>query len=113
MIQVLQATESESILGRTFLSVEIKIDGKRAFVGGLDPKLSKAELLSHLESRQEEILASIPNETAAQRLDLIDLPSADGLRAEEILSHSPDGITQPELWELVRIMGKKLGYKFD
>ncbi|MBA7701519.1 hypothetical protein ES703_110259 [subsurface metagenome] len=38
-------------------------------------------------------------------------PDPDTIRAEEILSNSPDVITQPELWELVRIFGRRLGYR--
>ena len=42
-----------------------------------------------------------------------DMPDPDTLRAEELLSHSPDVITQPEQWELLRIIGRRLGYRFD
>jgi len=37
----------------------------------------------------------------------------DTLRAQEILGTSPDAITAPEQWELLRIFGKKLGYRFE
>lgn len=30
-------------------------------------------------------------------------------RMKELLANSPDVITQPEMWELVRLMGKHLG----
>lgn len=40
-------------------------------------------------------------------------PTPDELRATEILSHSPTVILLPEVWELLRIFGKKLGYEFD
>lgn len=33
-------------------------------------------------------------------------------RAQEILASSPDVITQPEIWELLRIFGRRLGYDF-
>ena len=39
-------------------------------------------------------------------------PSADTLRAQELLASSPDVITQPEQWELLRIFGRRLGYDF-
>lgn len=32
-------------------------------------------------------------------------------RAEEILKNSPVAITLPEIWELLRIFGRKLGYE--
>lgn len=38
---------------------------------------------------------------------------ADYLRAQELLASSPQVITQPEMWELMRIIGRKLGYHFD
>lgn len=37
-------------------------------------------------------------------------PDADTVRAREILATSPDAITQPQIWELLRIMGRRLGY---
>lgn len=41
------------------------------------------------------------------------VPDPDTLRAEELLASSPDVITQPEQWELLRIIGRRLGYRFD
>lgn len=41
------------------------------------------------------------------------VPDPDALRAEEILASSPDVITMPEIWELLRIIGRRLGYRFD
>lgn len=38
------------------------------------------------------------------------LPDADTIRARELLETSPATITMPELWELVRIFAKRLGY---
>lgn len=40
-------------------------------------------------------------------------PSPDYLRACEILSESPPAITMVEIWEFMRITGKRLGYRFD
>lgn len=40
-------------------------------------------------------------------------PDPDTIRACEILATSPDVITQPEIWELLRIIGRRLGYHFD
>lgn len=40
-------------------------------------------------------------------------PDPDTIRAQELLASSPDVITQPEQWELFRIMGRRLGYRFD
>lgn len=39
-------------------------------------------------------------------------PDADTLRAQELLASSPSVITQPEQWELLRIIGRRLGYRF-
>lgn len=36
----------------------------------------------------------------------------DIARAQEILAKSPDVITQPEIWELLRIFARRLGYDF-
>lgn len=36
----------------------------------------------------------------------------DTLRAEELLQSSPNVITMPEMWELFRIFGRRLGYHF-
>lgn len=43
---------------------------------------------------------------------IIEPPDPTILRAEEILATSPDAITQPEIWELLRIFGRRLGYDF-
>ncbi|KKK94241.1 hypothetical protein LCGC14_2684850 [marine sediment metagenome] len=37
-------------------------------------------------------------------------PTADELRARELLANSPDVITLPEIWETLRIFGRRLGY---
>lgn len=37
----------------------------------------------------------------------------DIARAQELLASSPDVITQPEMWELIRIFGRRLGFQFD
>lgn len=39
-------------------------------------------------------------------------PDPDTIRAEEILATSPDAITQPQIWELLRIFGRKFGFRF-
>lgn len=40
-------------------------------------------------------------------------PTPDYLRACEILSQSPPAMTMIEVWELLRILGKSLGYRFE
>lgn len=37
-------------------------------------------------------------------------PDPDTIRAQEILATSPAAITMPELWELLRIYGRRLGF---
>uniref|UniRef100_A0A6H1ZSM1 Uncharacterized protein n=1 Tax=viral metagenome TaxID=1070528 RepID=A0A6H1ZSM1_9ZZZZ len=37
-------------------------------------------------------------------------PTEDELRVRKLLATSPAVITQPEIWELLRIFGRKLGY---
>lgn len=37
--------------------------------------------------------------------------SPDYIRASELLATSPDVIKMPEVWELLRIFGRKLGYR--
>jgi len=39
-------------------------------------------------------------------------PDPDTIRAQEILATSPDAITMPEMWELVRVFGRRLGYRW-
>ena len=39
-------------------------------------------------------------------------PDPDYDRVCELLASSPEVITQPAIWELLRIFGKKLGYRF-
>lgn len=38
-----------------------------------------------------------------------DIPDPDIIRAKELLANSPDVISQPEMWELMRIFGRLLG----
>ncbi|MBA7590976.1 hypothetical protein ES708_33121 [subsurface metagenome] len=58
------------------------------------------------------------NEATPEELELfnsqviITPPDPDTIRAEELLITSPAVITQPEMWELVRIFGRRLGYRF-
>ncbi len=45
-------------------------------------------------------------------LIVISQDDPDTIRAQEILANSPDVITMPEMWELMRILGRRLGYHF-
>ena len=45
-------------------------------------------------------------------LPVIPPPDNDYLRVCELLKTSHLVITQPEVWELLRLFGKKLGYRF-
>lgn len=60
--------------------------------------------LSWHEATQEEL-----DRYSAQVI--ITPPNPDTIRAEEILATSPAAITQPEIWELLRILGRSLGYR--
>lgn len=62
--------------------------------------------LSAREANQEEI--DLYNSQV-----IITPPDPDTLRVEELLASSPDVITQPEMWELIRLIGKRLGYRFE
>jgi len=44
---------------------------------------------------------------------IITPPDPDYERACELLASSPAVITQPEMWELLRLFGKRLGYHFE
>lgn len=39
-------------------------------------------------------------------------PDPDTIRAEELLASSSSAITMPEIWELLRIIGKRMGYRY-
>lgn len=39
-------------------------------------------------------------------------PDPDTVRAEELLATSPQVITMPDIWELLRIYGRRHGYRF-
>ena len=41
---------------------------------------------------------------------IITPPDPDTIRVQELLATSPSVITQPEMWELMRIIGRRLGY---
>ena len=43
---------------------------------------------------------------------IVDPLTPDTLRAEELLASSPQVITQPEMWQLMRIFGRRHGYRF-
>ena len=55
-----------------------------------------------------------PEETALYASQVtIYTPTPDTLRAEELLALSPPVISMPQIWELMRIIGRRLGYRFD
>lgn len=58
-------------------------------------------------------LIDLTQEQIDQFLDTIIpyVPDPDTIRAEELLQSSPNVITQPEQWELLRIIGRRLGYR--
>lgn len=41
--------------------------------------------------------------------EIATMPDPDEARAQELLATSPNIITQPEIWELLRIIGRRLG----
>ena len=69
---------------------------------------------SALASLAESWRDATPQEIAAlDALPAVPPPDPDYIRACEILGSSPDVITQPEIWELLRLIGRRLGYHFD
>ncbi|MBA7706769.1 hypothetical protein ES703_115626 [subsurface metagenome] len=58
--------------------------------------------LEHRDATPEELALFEARELAPE-------PDADTLRAQELLATSPSVITQPEMWELMRIFGRRLG----
>lgn len=40
---------------------------------------------------------------------IIEPPNPDTIRAQELLENSPDVISMPEMWELMRIYGRRFG----
>ena len=63
-------------------------------------------------------LASLWRDPTPEELDLynegleIIPPAPDTIRAEELLAQSPPAITMIEIWELLRIYARRLGYRF-
>jgi len=118
MIKVLRAYESPPLVegvGATTLGIEIEIDGFIHSVGGLNPSWTRDELMTHLNSRYDELLTNARQAS----LDIINIKARDDLcstyedtlKVEELLANSPPVITLSEIWKLLRIFGKKLGYK--
>lgn len=59
-----------------------------------------------------DVRDATPTETDLYNAQVVILPpDPDTIRAEEILGTSPDAITLPEIWELLRIYGRRLGYR--
>lgn len=57
--------------------------------------------------------APTPEEEELYHSQVIILPpDPETLLAQELLSHSPDAITLPDVWTLLRIFGRRLGYDF-
>lgn len=77
-IKLLKATEyplydpNEELIGST-ITVEIDIDGRKWSVGGIDPTWDKPQILIHLESRREEMLADIQKDKSTEAIERIDL----------------------------------------
>lgn len=79
-------------------------------------------LIMNTTQVEHDALVAVAGDTYPASQDEIDLynaqveilpPDPDTIRAQEILASSPDVITQPEQWELLRIIGRRLGYRFD
>jgi len=74
--------DNGEVIGRE-LVVEVEINGVKTTVGGIDPKLSKQDILAYLESRRDEILANAEpaKYKAIERTELTTDPPRD-LEAE-------------------------------
>lgn len=63
-----------------------------------------------------EDMAALVREPTQDEIDLFSAreveppPDTDTVRAREILTTSPAVISMPEVWELLRILGKRLGF---
>lgn len=82
-----------------------------------DPAVRK--LIMDTTTAEHDQLAGVaievrpPTQEEIDRFDAREVeppPAQDVIRAGEILATSPDVITQPEIWELLRILGRRLGY---
>jgi len=102
-----QVAGSELIHDALLLTTENPLERKLIMdTTPLEHSAISALTIEHYPSTQEE--QDLYTSTV-----VIATPSPDTLRAEELLTSSPDVITQPEMWELVRIFGRALGYHFD
>jgi len=110
----------------------IKVDGADTIAGAefihdaiiyTTPDPDIRELLMNTTPDEDQSLTALAlgvRDATQEEIDTLDVenattspPSQDTLRAQELLESSPDAITQPEIWELLRIIGRRLGYRFD
>ena len=116
---------------RTYYLLVETIDGTEQVVGSYlihdallqttsEPTLRKLIMdTSPEEHDQLAALAENWNEATPEEIDqynaqvVITPPDPDTIRAEEILATSPDVITMPEMWDLLRIFGRRMGYRSD
>lgn len=77
------------------------------------------KLIMDTTQQEHDALAVIASEARDATQEEIDLyhaqviitpPDPDTIRAEEILATSPQTITMPEIWELLRIIGRRLSF---
>lgn len=96
------------------LHFEIDIEGYHWSRGGFPVEWTKQDITYYVNDNYVHILSEATTKPSdiTPRPDLVDA-SPDEIRATELLHMSPPVISQPEMWELVRIFGKKLGYKFE
>lgn len=84
-----------------------------------DPNYRKLIMNTTAEEHEDLSLFAIEARDATQEeIDLYNAqvvilpPDPDAIRAKEILTTSPDAIAMPEIWELLRIYGRRFGYRF-
>lgn len=103
-------TEGEQVLGIDLIhdAILLCVDNPDVRKLLMDTTANEHQLL--------EDMAVLIREPTQDEIDLFNAreveppPDADTVRAREILETSPDAISMPEMWELLRIIGRRLGY---
>lgn len=115
---------------KVYLLPVVEIDGTEQVAGSdiihdalllttEEPDVRKLIMDTTAEEHEQLELCAVESGTPTQEdIDLYNAqveilpPDPDTIRAEEILATSPAAITMPDLWELARIFGRRLGYRW-